>query len=95
MRYGGSRQRLTQRVTCGAGATAALLTCVNARGRMSGKLTGGLTARVCMPFPARRPSPGGHPAGAFDSAQEISLVLVPQEGFEPPTPSLRMMCSTD
>src|SRR5262249_22046676 len=22
-------------------------------------------------------------------------VLVPQEGFEPPTPSLRMMCSTD
>jgi len=22
------------------------------------------------------------------------ITLVPQEGFEPPTPSLRMMCST-
>ena len=24
-----------------------------------------------------------------------SQALVPQEGFEPPTPSLRMTCSTD
>ena len=25
---------------------------------------------------------------------KLLILLVPQEGFEPPTPSLRMMCST-
>jgi hypothetical protein len=33
------------------------------------------------------------PKAIRDLAKRLML-LVPQEGFEPPTPSLRMMCST-
>jgi hypothetical protein len=42
-----------------------------------------------------------YPAGYPDKLCHRTLhrkylkLLVPQEGFEPPTPSLRMMCSAD
>ncbi len=34
-------------------------------------------------------------AATFDECSRSGGSMVPQEGFEPPTPSLRMMCSTD
>ncbi len=50
-----------------------------------------------FPISAYRPlteakGPHHSPAG---SACILLILLVPQEGFEPPTPSLRMMCSTN
>lgn len=38
----------------------------------------------------------GLESGAAEDGEEVfaRLKLVPQEGFEPPTPSLRMRCST-
>jgi hypothetical protein len=36
---------------------------------------------------------GSYPLQTF--FPKLLILLVPQEGFEPPTPSLRMMCSTD
>ena len=48
---------------------------------------------------SRRPLRPDLEAGAylvsFIDLEIPSKSLVPQEGFEPPTPSLRMMCSTD
>jgi hypothetical protein len=45
-----------------------------------------------------RPRIVGQPVGLNLTSDSNSLILfaclVPQEGFEPPTPSLRMMCST-
>src|SRR6266851_9595595 len=44
-------------------------------------------------FPEPDPIRGSERTQIFKN--KFKLLVVPQEGFEPPTPSLRMMCSTD
>ena len=47
-------------------------------------------------FPSASPETALARTGKNYSVKRLVLLikLVPQEGFEPPTPSLRMMCST-
>ena len=66
----------------------------------AGRIAGGSGAAIRFGANFRRWRHGGDAARVAKAPHVYSfdkplILLVPQEGFEPPTPSLRMMCSTN